>query len=214
MSAPRDPKPETTVPESTLSPGLQTFASFLIFVQLFAVVVAVAGNESQSNLESTLRTRTVRPYVEMLMMDWPYAYVLTYGPTTGPMLDSNVWIEAELDLPGGKKETITLPKSDLISRQRMQRYQLLAAKSAIRVGGNATIESMLPLAIATRLVKETGATGGTIRVRWKQLPQEAFRDTPAQDSTVYEARILVADGEVELLKREAASEAAPKADKK
>jgi hypothetical protein len=213
MSAPRDFKSEKPAPASTLSSGVQTFASFLIFLQLFAIVVGVLSNESPSSLEANLR-RVVRPYIELMNMDLSYAYTLTYGPTTGPGLDAQVEVEVELDLPDGKKETIVLPASNLISRQRMRRYQLLAAQSVARLEGNATLESVVPQAIAQRLVTETGATGGTIRCRWKQLPTEAFRTTGEQQNTAYEARILVADGQVELLKREAASEAAPKAGKR
>ena len=97
-------------PASTLSPQVQTFVSFLIFLHLFALAVGVTSNESPSLLETALRNRTgVRVYLEMMMMDLSYAYAFTFGPSTEPMGDSQSWIEVELTLldagPSGRNSS-------------------------------------------------------------------------------------------------------------
>jgi hypothetical protein len=201
-------------PRSTLAPGWQTAVSFLIFVHLFAVAVGITSNESPSELESALRNRTgLRAYLETMMMDLSYAFTFTYGPTTGPAGDSQAWLEVELNLPDGTKRTELVPGNFPYLRQRARRYEALARRAVMLVG-NPTLESMLPAAIVQQLVTETGATGGTVRCRWRQLPVMPFQVTGEQEHTTYEARILVSDGQVELLKIEAASESAPTAEKK
>jgi hypothetical protein len=201
-------------PASTLSPGVQTLASFLIFLQLFALAVGVTANESPSQLETALRARTgLRAYLELLAMDLSYAFTLSYGPTTIPGGDSEAWIDVELDMPDGSKLTERLPPTGLWSRQRMRHYDLLARRSVSYLG-NPTLEGLVASDIAARLVKETGATAGKIYLRWRQLPTVPFTTTGDQTLTAYEARILASDGNVELLKIESASESAPASETK
>jgi hypothetical protein len=201
----------TTSPTSTLSPGVQTLASFLIFVQLFAIVVGMTSNESPSQLEAALRAQTgLRAYLQLLMMDLSYAFTLTYGPMAIPGGDSQAWVDVELDMPDGSKRTEVIPPVGLVSRQRIRHYEQLARRS-ISYLGDPTLEGLVATNIAERLVRETGATGGTIQCRWRQLPAVPFERTGDQTRTAYQARILVSDGQVELLKIEAASESAPAA---
>ncbi|HWA99907.1 MAG TPA: hypothetical protein VG713_15520 [Pirellulales bacterium] len=201
-------------PASTLAPGVQTVVSFLLFVHLFALAVGITSNESPSELETALRNRTgVRAYLEPTMMDLSYAFTFTYGPTTGPGGDTQAWVEVELNLPDGTKRTEIIPGTFPYLRQRARRYESLARR-AVTMIGNPTFESMIPAAIVNRLVAETGATGGTVRCGWRQLPVVPFQPTGEQEHTTYQARILVSDGAVELFKIESASESAPTAEKK
>lgn len=213
MQPPASPPQAPVARNSTLSPAVQTAVSFLIFLHLFAVIVGVTSNESASMLETALRNRLgVRAYLETLMMDLSYAFTLTDGPSTLVAGDSQAWIDVALTLPDGTKRTETIPMSDIVSRQRLRRYQGLARQALLPIG-NPTLEGLLPYAVASRLVRETGATGGTIYCRWRQLPNLPFQATGDQVRTAYEAKILVSDGQVELLKAEAASESAPAAGK-
>jgi hypothetical protein len=80
--------------------------------------------------------------------------------------------------------------------------------------GNQSLESAFPRNIVRELVNESGATGGKLSVRWRQLGADPFVTTGREVRTNYEARILVDPDThaVELFKIESAAEVAPKAD--
>ncbi len=153
------------------APLWRTVVSFLLFLQLFAVLVGVFSNETPSALERSLRNRVpgLRAYLELFLMDISHYYVLTYGASPEPTGDSQCWIEAELDLPDGSKKSVILPPTNN-SSQRFKHYDSLARRSVLEaMTRNPTIEGILPHGVARALVAETGATGGTIKLRWRPL---------------------------------------------
>jgi hypothetical protein len=184
--------------------------SFLLFLHLFALAVGVTSNEAASQLETGLRkTPLVVPYLQLLLMDLSYSFNLTFGPSDTDVSDAETWIEADLTTAGGP-QSISLPPAGIEPRQRLRRYESLVRTAAAQVG-NQNTESLLPAAIARGLVSRYGATGGVIRIVRSSLPGEAFTAFSTARRTLYEARILVAGGRVDLFKSEAASESAPAA---
>jgi hypothetical protein len=208
-------KPTSTTPAddspALLPPPGRTIISFLLFLQLFALAIAVLSNELPSPLEVGLR-KVVAPYLKLLTMDLSYAYNLTFGFTgteAEAMQDTTYWLEADLNLPTGQPINVVFPQPGLEPKQRFRHYERMVKRAAAALGSNST-ESSLPGAIATRLVKETGATGGTIRLMRRDLPAEPYQPYSAEPRKLYEARIKVAGDQVQLLKLETSkSDTAP-----
>ena len=202
----------------------RTAVSFLIFLHLFALAVAVVSNWNPSPLSLRLRrVPGVKPYLEYLAMD--QSYVPLYGLTFGMTEDTDVVAEIELKLADGTQETIALPDPTLSPKQRWRHDARLAETAAAMTGESfRNVESVLPQAIAAHFVADNGASGGRIRLRRHFLqPIESFSSSnpaerdpfdPSRYSQVYEARLLVAGGQVQLLKSEAAAEVAPAANSK
>ena len=205
------PTPPADDTPPLLAPPGRTIISFLLFLQLFALAVAVLSNELPSPLEVGLR-KVVEPYLKLLTMDLSYAYNLTFGFTgidAEAMQDTEYWLEADLKLPNGQATTVVFPQPGLEPKQRFRRYERLVKRAAAALGSTSS-ESALPGAIATRLVKETGATGGTIRLMRRDLPAEPYQPYSAAPRNLYEARIKVAGNQVQLFKLETSkSDTAP-----
>ncbi|HEY5312052.1 MAG TPA: hypothetical protein VIK18_06010 [Pirellulales bacterium] len=188
--------------------GLRTALSFLLFLHLFALTVGVTSNEAASQLETGLRkTPLVVPYLQLLLMDLSYCFNLTFGPSDSDVSDAETWIEADLTTAAGPQQII-LPAAGLEPRQRLRRYESLVRTAAAQVGSPSS-ESLLPAAIARGLLTRHGATGGAIRIVRSSLPSDAFTAFSPTRRTLYEARMIVAAGRVELFKSEAAGESAP-----
>ena len=202
-------------PASPNSPALpsqnvRTLLSFLLFLHLFALAVAVTSNDQPSQLELGLRkTPLVRPYLQLLSMDLAYTYNLTFGVGDNLVNDAELWIQVQLNTPSGPQEVI-LPVTGRQPRQRFRRAESLVRTAASLIG-QTDRESILPAAIAASLVHRYGATGGSLRIVRRELPLNAFMTAPRTERTMYEARMIVAGGQVELFKSEAASESAPAA---
>lgn len=192
---------------------MRTVASFLLFLHLFALGVAVVSNELSSPLEMGLRnTPGVVPYLKTLSMDLSYAFNFTFGysgDSVEAMQDTAYWAVANLKLPDGSEKSVTMPEPGTEPRQRFRRYERLVQRAGGSLG-TPSIESVLPQAIAARWVKETGAVGGTIRLVRRDLPSEPYQ-LPSNERTLYEARLLVSGGNVQLFKIESASDSAPAA---
>lgn len=197
---------------------LRTTVSFLLFLHLFALTIAVLANWYPSALALQLRARVplLAPYLEFLDIDQAYAPL--YGLTYGTPEDTDQRVEVELNLADGSQRRFVLPRSDVWPHQRFRREQRLAEVAADLVGENTkSLESFLPQAVAAHYVAETEATGarvvgGTIRCR-RQFVQgmEALNSDAAPPETIdlYQAQILTVGGSVQLLKSEAAAEVAP-----
>lgn len=204
--------------ESRMPPDwLRATVSFLIFVHLFALVVAVISNWNPSTLAVRLRNNVpfIKPYLQFLAMD--QSYLPLYGLTFAMAEDTDMAVEVELSLPDGSQQSFTLPSSDLWPRERW-RHDARLAETAGDLTGEAfrNIESILPQAIAAHYVAKYGAKGGTIRCTRHLLQdiQSAGSSDPydkALYTRVYEARILLVGGSVQLMKKDAAAEVAPAA---
>lgn len=209
---PSSPLPASPESRFTLSEGARTLVTFLLILHFFALGVAILSNISRSQLAARLR-QIPEPYFSILRMDLSYGFNFTYGPTPNQVQDTEHWIEAELKLADGNEVKVELPPSGLASRQRLGRYESLARQvSAMEIDGAENIVSLVVAEIARRVVRETRATGGTIRVLEKNLPERPYPEawTPST-KTIYSAAIFVSDGEVEIQKIASAAESAPAA---
>lgn len=219
-----------SVPEALRWPsqGVRTFASLLIFIHLFAVAIAMTSRATTVDTEfgpagSELFSRIrdvplMMDYLQLLEMDESYNYAWTQG---GPMdAASSIEVELELDDPNSEPLVTSIPGGHFWPPLRAQRHRSLALTAAALVG-NENLENILPQALAERFVTEHGANSGTIRIirHYPQSPLEASSldetvSDPFSDryyETVYEARVLVNNGNVSLLKSESPGTAAPAA---
>jgi hypothetical protein len=214
------PAPRTNDQSQLPTPGVRTLITFLLFVHLFMLFAAIVSNEAPSELEQRLRNVPgLRPYVQLLAMDLPYTYHLTYGPTDGPPgetfdADARHWIEVELNLPGGKQQKVELPAAGSAAGQMQRRYTNLARR-ACGLAESTTYASMIPFAVSSALVHQTGATGGTVRLWQQKLPaRPPYRTVAEQPRALFEAAILVSGGKIQLFKKESATDSAPAAQAK
>lgn len=207
--------PETpTLPTGFPSVEVRTIVSFLIFLHLFALAAALVATPGMSSeLEQRVANLPVlRQYRQALDMNLPYTYHLTFG---GEDLDFDHQLEVDLELADGQHKVVVIPADGIWPRSRMQRYQMLAFNTAVGVGQDG-IETLLPQGIASGLLEQYGATRANFRCRLHApLGRDrilAKADPQAADTwrTVYEATIWKsADGQIRLLKQEAASDSAP-----
>lgn len=196
---------------------MRTVASFLIFLHLFVLAVAVGANSgAPSELQQALRLRVpgLRMVAQLLGLDTSYMVNLTYGNAE----DTDHAIVAEL---GAEGRSVVLPENDLQPTIRRQRYLRLARQVAL-LADDQTLGALLPQSIAAHLMKDAQTNTAVIRCRrhFTQVIASPASSNPADRdpysdqyySTVYEAQAFMARGQVRLLKRETASDVAPAAD--
>lgn len=233
MPPQRSPTKPSTIERELPAEWVRTAVSFMLFLHFFAIAVAVLSNWDPSSLALGLRNvPLLEPYVEALALD--RSYLPQYALTIGEPEDTDDEIQLELQLADGSLEHETIPQATLWPHA--YRRQLRLAETVTDLVGENTksFESFLPRAVAAHFVAaaERGSngepgqevTGGTIRIH-RHLVQTmtapassiaAERD-PYDESryqTIYEARILLVGGEVQLLKSDTAANVAPAAVKK
>ncbi len=224
-----DQPDDTPLPELPGLPdaGIRTGVSLLLFIHLMAVAIAMTSGVAQSpTVDGDIRysdllgrmrgTPLVIDWLQLIAQDQSYAFALTQGAPE----DAAHTIEVELETAGDAPPAITLPAENIWPPQRRIRHREIAFWAAGLVGDD-NAEALLPQAIAARLVDQHQATGGTIRIRrhYFQSPAEAQSvnpevadpDNARYFETIYEARILVSDDEVTLLKRADLGTTAPAA---
>jgi hypothetical protein len=200
---------------------LRTIISFLLFLHLFALTVAVASNAGPvSALRRGLRRAPlVRPYLQLFEMDLAYNYHLTFGSE----MDCDHFVEMELDWQGRsdpKAGRLVLPEPSLRPRSRRKRYHNLALSMAGLEGQDA-VESLLPLTVSKTLLAEQGITSGTHRFRLRRQMLLRMRDVnsmtpslrdpydPRHYATVFEYDVAFAGGELLINRAAEARETAP-----
>jgi hypothetical protein len=161
--------------------GVRTLLSFLLFLHLFALFVACVSNSAASPLQRRLRY-VPAAYLQLLNMDLSYGFHLTQAELS----DVDYVIEMELETAGGKK-TVRLPPSELGPPIRYRRYERLGWLMADRVAfadttGDASMESLLPQAIAARLFLENDARRGTLRCMAHRL--QSMDDAASTDPKI------------------------------
>lgn len=204
---------------------VRTVVSFVLFLHFFALGVAIFSNWNPSVLASRLR-RLPGPYLQLLDMD--QAYIGLYNLHDGLPEDTDATVEVELKLKDGETRKFAMPDPALRPHLRFRRFSRLA-EIAADLAPNQDLQSVVPHLIAGHYVGSLQAEGqqigpgavGSIRVgRWLQLSMEAVKSSRAEDrnphnpalySKLYEARILLAGGKVQLLKAEEARDTAPAA---
>lgn len=194
---------------------LRTALSLAIFLHLFAVAVALAAYTRSSELQQQLR-QLLGVYTQPLNFDLSYR---SYTPaqlflTHGTEIDVNFAVR--VDAGAGTTGSATLPEPGLRPRLRLQRRQSLA-NMAGNLAGNEAVESFLIKGIAGRALSEAGAGKGRVRLTAHYLVDRAtVRRGPPPDplapnrfADVYDADVVLADGQVDLLKRTTSQETAP-----
>ena len=222
MSGPQPNDPASPADSELPSEGRRTVISFLLFVHLFALGVAIASNAAPvSPLRRQLReVPFIRPYLQLLYMDLGYNFHLTYSEE----YDTDHFFELELsrkNTSGPETTKIVLPPSGLRPPIRRGRYHNLALNAA-RLEGDDQFESLLPKAIAKRLLAEAHVTEGNHRIRCRRhylltramvgSTDPEVRDPFALEryATVYEADVFFDDqGELQIVKTASATETAP-----
>lgn len=211
---------------------VRTVVSFVLFLHFFALAVAVLSNWDPSSLALGLRkVPLLASYVEGLALD--RSYLPQYALTFGEPEDTDDEIQVELQLADGSLEHETIPQANLWPHAYRRQLRLAETVTDLVSENTKSVESFLPRAIAAHFVAEANqgtkgrpgqeVTGGTIRIR-RHLVQTmtapsssiaAERD-PFDESryqTIYEARILLVGGDVQLLKSDTAANVAPAAAK-
>lgn len=212
--------------ESPALPGqiTRTVVSFLLFLHFFALAVAVLSNWSPSPLSLGLRkVPCLRAYLQFLDLD--QSYIGLFNLHDGLPEDTDAFVEVDLKFKDGTDEHVVVPDSNIWPRQRRQHYARVA-ETAADLSENEDLQSVVPQAVAAYLVRKAEAEGkkvrsGDVRVRRLLLqPMEAVASSlpaerdPYSDTyyrKLYEARVLLAGGQVQLLKVEEARDVAPAA---
>jgi hypothetical protein len=203
MSEPRKKadKPDAAASETaTPSKGVRTVVTYLLFLHLFAVGVAVTSNfGARGGLRLQLReVPGIRPYLQTLNLDTAYSYHLVFGNRE----DWDYQCEVELNrtgdgpaAPGAEK--IELMPPDAWPGTRRRRYLMLGLNTALNEG-NEQIESVLPAGLANGMLRRHSVQGGTHRfrcvglapLRMSDFDLPGTNDRPLRSTTVYEADLV------------------------
>jgi hypothetical protein len=202
--------------ECQASPTVRSVISYLLFLHFFILAVGIKSNTSSSGLDQDLRNKVpgVKPYLQLLGMDLSYMFHLTYYNGRQNLQDTDYVIEADVPQSDGTTRQIVVQSASSLPPIRDYRYRRLAFTAANAAeSGNDSLSSLLPQAVARRLMLENHCRQVTIRVRRRLLqnlmlpdedPQAAVErsrspDDPAYFANVYEARaFLTSDGEVDV----------------
>ena len=192
----RTPAERAEAPDPLPSQGVRTTLSFLLFLHLSALLVAVASNFGPvSALRGQLgAVPAMKPYLQLLDMDLAYNYQYTYGE----QLDDDHSMEIELNWSGAPDpaaDRMLIPEPGIRPNIRYQRYRNLMRNAAERVAEGAD-ESLLPHAVARAMLAERGITSGVHRIRCRRLPPLTMDQVgstepraPERYVTVYEADV-------------------------
>jgi len=216
MTANHDPQP----PEPQWSPEARTWASLLLFAHLFAVFVAVTTYTRPSLLQQQLHG-LFAPYLRNLHLTaYPVSYPFArYHLTHAASSDVDFVVEVDVQKSDGSTQTVTLPPAPLQPLVRFRRYQALANATGTLASGelDEAAASILPKVIAGSIIKREQAVGGTLRIKALGLSNvedmtnlAAVRRAAEQNqTTIYEAQVIVGPAGVELLKKSTTLEVAP-----
>ena len=180
--------------------------TLLLLLHFFALGVAIVSNfGARGGLRMHLRkVPGVRPYLQLLNMDTAYDYRLVHG--TREDWDFQCEVVSDSD-----EDAIQLVSQDLWPGIRLRRYLMLSHHAAVNVGDD-PIESILPAALASGMLRRHGRSEGSFLFRCLGLEplgledEERRPDRTFLTSTVYEADLLPAAGGWEPAKRSAVSE--------
>ena len=204
----------------TWSAEVRSAASLLLFIHLFAVIVAVTTYTQPSLLQRRLH-ELCDLYVRNLHLSaypvtYPFArFHLTHANPT----DVDFSCEMTIDSAGPDAAPIVIPPPGLQPLVRYRRYQALAnatgtlAEDALDDGA----AGILPRAIGGSILKRRDAAQGEFRVRAHYLPEiddmatvESGDRAPLENySNTYEAQVFVSGDKVEILRRSSTLEVAP-----
>jgi hypothetical protein len=195
--------------------GLRTTLTLLLLLHLFALFVAVVSNfGARSGLRLQLReVPGVRTYLHLLNMDTAYNYHLVFGTREDRDFHCEVVLNrgqrSETAAKAGEdqRDAIPLMPRDMWPGSRRRRYLMLSHHTAGNVGDD-KIESVLPAALASGMLRQRGVAEGTHLLRCVGL-EPASRDDEEWRSSdrefaeivIYEADLLPGTSGSEPVKR-------------
>lgn len=219
-------------PAGALSDTARTTISFLLFVHLFALGVAILSNTSPlpepnepalPDLKRQLRqVPGLVPYLQLLDMDFGYTGGDRYQSADYHLTHNTPWdlayrIELTLKLADGAEQQVVIPNASLQPGLRRLHYQMLATRMA-RLEGYDGPDAQIPLAVATHYVRRFGATGGRLRLvaeyqrtmeELSGLSTRSGQELPPLETRVaFDFYVLVQGDKVSLLRAESTSDAA------
>jgi|GEM_PF-2126040 len=219
MSQP-DRNPAADLTDAALPKSeIRTTVSFLLFLHLFGLAVAILGTEKPSQLGLALAdVPGLKQYREGLLMNLAYTYYLTRGNNVGGELDIDHSLIATFKKKGEPDVVVELPAPGTWPGLRRHRYRTLAR--TVAMFGDETIGSPEPLglllqSIANSLLKEYQGDSLDLRCQGRlTLPAMGEFDptnaaTFARFRDAYTTTALRIDNQIELLKREPARDTAP-----
>ncbi len=210
------PDRETAPVEDTLpSQGVRTIITFLLFVHLFSLGVALTLSSSSAPFAQKLR-RIPGMYLQLLYMDLEFDSGTRFGPpgpmsddvtnmpkarrgmyhlTRGEQYDVGYFIEFQYERDG-KKETARLPEMGTWPGERFRR-DLTLAWEAGRLVGEDPGESMLPEALGRHFLTAYNIPDGqrctlvirrlTLRSDEDAVSSDPARSNPWDESKFQEA---------------------------
>ncbi len=195
--------------------GFRTLLSFLLFLHLFALFVAVASNVGPVSAvrRQLANVPLVRPYLQWLHMDLGYNYHFTHATE----LDVDHVIELELGQAADGAAAVQFPVQGLRPRVRARRYGNLMYTLSRRLGDD-SVGGVLPVEISQRLLAERQIDRGKHQLAVKRqllIPREsmealdpAVRDPydPQWYETVYRANLSFFQSRLHLTKAAGAGE--------
>lgn len=201
--------------------GVRTALSFLLFLQLFAIFVAVASNFGPvSPVRRQLReVPLVASYLKLLHMDLAYNYHLTFGPgfENSGRIEIEAVDDADVDRPTAKW---IFPDPDRFFGICQQRYTNLT-RNALGLAEQDDRQSILPYAIARRLLAEQSVDSGRYHLRMLRYlpvrqeninslsPAESDPLHPNRYNAAYVADLTFYEGKLTLVTAARAGESAP-----
>lgn len=200
---------ETSIADDMPPSHVRAVLSFLLFVHLFCVAMALAGIYAPSRLQERL-AEAVSPYTRFFGLDLnSQFYYAPYHLTGGIEIDDDHLVEVQWSDAQGEPQILLLSEDSIRGTCGHQRRQMLG-----KFISDMTVQqadgAIDPLAkmLTVRTLKDHGATRGTFRIR-RHLsvsiaPPEERPDPfdPEMYTTTYEARIeLTDDGNVLLFRQ-------------
>jgi hypothetical protein len=215
MSRPAEPR------EPTSGETARLVVSFLIFLHLFAVLVAsLASARRVSGAVDTLYDRLVGPYAQFLNIGQYNLYHLTYALDSD--LDHNCdvlvnWrpgIDDSVEDPQGLTRLPLYGDSHAFPRHRQQRYQMLARMVDVAATSGESSGLLVPLSVTRTLLAENEITAGEhrFRCRVKNAPRPPWPEVPPPSPpsrNVYGANIVFQSGLAQLVEDAPEAQVAP-----
>ena len=211
--------PPSSAARRQLPQAVRTLISFLLFVHLFFLAVAIAASfpplsPLRQSLGARLREKGLLAHLQVLDMDRAYDMRLTHGRR----IDIDHEIQADLYTAGSQQpQTVKLPDNGAWRLLTAPRYRALAKNVAFAESLGGTRAGVLPAAISRGLLIEQRADRLVFQCRGHFVlsREESARGldpvAPEKWLTVYQADAKLADGEVVFQQRASALETAPPA---
>jgi hypothetical protein len=210
---------DTPSPKPVWSPEARTAASLVIFVHLFALVVAVTTYTRPGPLQVRLHDLFALYLRNLHLTAYPVSYPfarfhLTHALPTD--VDFNCQVEFQ---KAGGPEVVSIPSAGLQPPVRFRRYQALANATGTLADAEESddFSALLPKSIAGSVLRSHGASQGVFRCRAHYLPEiesmgevEAGRTRALENyGTIYEAQVLVGPRTVDVLRKSETLDVAP-----